>query len=156
MNWRGLNLGIGGLSQLSDAVTRSISAENFDGSKGGGARATEGTGASAARELGPGWKISPSINLAAQTTVSLAEIEGPGVIQHIWLTVHPTAWRRLILRFFWDDETEPSIETPLGDFFANGWCERCNITSLAVAVNPAGGFNCYWEMPFRRRARITV
>ena len=100
MNWRGLNLGIGGLSQLSDAVTRSISAENFDGSKGGGARATEGTGASAARELGPGWKISPSINLAAQTTVSLAEIEGPGVIQHIWLTVHPTAWRRLILRFF--------------------------------------------------------
>ena len=48
------------------------------------------------------------------------------------------------------------METPIGDFFCNGWCERCNITSLAVCVNPAGGFNSYWEMPFRKRARITV
>ena len=149
-------MGIGGLSQLSNAVTRSISAENFDGRKGGGGQATEGTGAVAARELGQGWKVSPSIHIPARTTVTLADIDGPGVIQHIWLTVHPTAWRRLVLRFFWDDEPTPSVETPLGDFFANGWCERCNITSLAVAVNPAGGFNSYWEMPFRKRARITV
>lgn len=156
MSFPGLNTGIGGLSRLSNAVTRSISAENPDGRKGGGGRALAGTGAVAARELGQGWKISPSINIAGNTTVTLADIDGPGAIQHIWLTVHPTAWRRLIFRCYWDDEPTPSIETPLGDFFANGWCERCNITSLAVAVNPAGGFNSYWEMPFRRRARITV
>ena len=57
---------------------------------------------------------------------------------------------------YWDGEATPSVEVPLGDFFCNGWCERCNITSLPVAVNPAGGFNSYWEMPFRKHARITV
>ena len=60
------------------------------------------------------------------------------------------------MRIYWDDEATPSVETPLGDFFCNGWGERCNVSSLPVAVNPAGGFNCYWEMPFRKRARITV
>jgi len=70
--------------------------------------------------------------------------------------VIPEAWRELVIRFYWDNEEHPSIETPLGDFFCNGWCTRCNITSLAVAVNPAGGFNCYWEMPFRQHARITL
>ena len=156
MHFPGLTMGIGGLSQLSDAETRSISAENPDGRKNGGGRSMEGTGAVAGRELGQGWKLSPSINIPGKTTALLAHIDGPGVIQHIWLTVHPTAWRRLVLRCYWDDEETPSVETPLGDFFANGWGERCNITSLAVAVNPAGGFNCYWEMPFRTRARITV
>jgi hypothetical protein len=57
---------------------------------------------------------------------------------------------------YWDNEPTPSVEVPLGDFFCNGWCERCNITSLPIAVNPAGGFNSYWEMPFRQQARITV
>ncbi|MBW7883879.1 MAG: DUF2961 domain-containing protein [Caldilineaceae bacterium] len=151
-----LSAGLGGLSRLSSAVTRSISAENPNGAKGGGGRATQGTGAIAARELGQGWKISPSIQIGGHATAVLAEIEGPGIIQHIWLTVHPSAWRRLIFRCYWDGEATPSIETPLGDFFANGWCERCNISSLAVAVNPAGGFNSYWEMPFRDHARITV
>jgi len=156
MPFPGLSTGLGGLSRLTDAVTRSISAENPDGRKGGGGRAMEGTGAVAARELGQGWKISPCINIAGYATATLAAIDGPGVIQHIWLTVHPSAWRRLLFRCYWDDEPTPSVETPLGDFFANGWCERCNIASLAVAVNPAGGFNSYWEMPFRKHARITV
>ena len=152
----GLGVHLGNLSRLSAAETRSISAENFTGEKGAGGRATEGTGADAARELGQGWKVSPSIRIAGGETVTLAEIDGPGAIQHIWLTVHPTFWRRLVLRIYWDDEATPSVETPLGDFFANGWGERCNIASIPVAVNPAGGFNCYWEMPFRKRARITV
>jgi hypothetical protein len=136
--------------------TRSISAENPTGAKGQGGRATDGTGAAAARELGQGWKVSPSINIDSSSTVNLADIEGPGVIQHIWLTVHPTAWRRLVVRCYWDGEATPSIETPLGDFFCNGWCERCNVSSLPIAVNPAGGFNSYWEMPFRKHARITI
>ncbi|MCA1595021.1 MAG: DUF2961 domain-containing protein [Chloroflexi bacterium] len=155
-SFNGLGMGLGSLSRLSSAVTRSISAENFTGEKGGGARATEGTGAASARELGPGWKISPSINIPGQATVTIADIKGPGAIQHIWNTVHPDWWRRLVLRIYWDGEETPSIETPLGDFFCSGWCRRCNVTSLPVAVNPAGGFNSYWEMPFRKSARITL
>ncbi len=146
-SFNGLGLGIGNLSRLSHAETRSISAENFTGARGQGGMATEGTGAIPGRELGQGWKISPSINIGASSTVTLADVDGPGVIQHIWLTCHPTFWRRLVVRFYWDDEETPSIET---------LAPRCNITSLAVCVNPAGGFNCYWEMPFRQHARITV
>jgi hypothetical protein len=100
--------------------------------------------------------VSPSIHLAPNQVVTLADITGSGAIQHIWLTVHPQWWRRLVIRFYWDGEESPSVETPLGDLFCNGWCVRCNVSSLAVAANPAGGFNCYWEMPFRRSARITL
>ena len=118
--------------------------------------ATEGTGAVWARELGRGWKVSPSIPVPGLSTVTLADIAGPGAIQHIWITVDPVTWRHLVLRCYWDDEPTASVEVPLGDFFANGWCERCNVSSLPVAVNPAGGFNCFWQMPFRSRARITI
>jgi D-arabinan exo alpha-(1,3)/(1,5)-arabinofuranosidase (non-reducing end) len=154
--FNGLNMHLGNLSRLSNAVTRSISAENFNGEAGKGGMATEGEGSNAARELGQGWKVSPCITVQPRQLVSLADIDGPGAIQHIWLTVTPEAWRRLVIRFYWDNEDSPSIEVPLGDFFCNGWCTRCNITSLAVAVNPAGGFNCYWEMPFRKHAKITL
>lgn len=154
--FNGLGMHLGNLARLSKAESRSISAENFDGAKGRGGMATEGTGAVAARELGQGWKISPSINIAANSTAILADIEGSGAIQHIWLTVHPQHWRRLVFRCYWDNEDTPSIETPIGDFFCNGWTVRCNIASLPIAVNPAGGFNSYWEMPFRTHARITV
>ncbi|MFO7321733.1 MAG: DUF2961 domain-containing protein [Chloroflexota bacterium] len=154
--FNGLNMHLGNLSRLSNAQTRSISPENFTGEPGKGGMATEGTGARAARDLGQGWKVSPSIHIEPNQTVTLAEIEGPGAIQHIWLTVHPEWWRKLVIRFYWDEEETPSIETPLGDFFCNGWGVRCNVSSLAVCVNPAGGFNCYWEMPFRKSARITL
>lgn len=155
-NFNGLGMGLGNLSQLSKAKTRSISAENFTGAKGKGGMATEGTGASCARDLGQGWKISPSIAIAPQSTVTLAEIEGPGAIQHMWMTTFPGNWRSLVLRVYWDSEENPSIETPYGDFFANGWCEPCQINSLPVAVNSSGGMNAYWEMPFRKSARITL
>ena len=118
--------------------------------------AIEGTGANAARDLGQGWKVSPSISIPPHETVTLAEIEGPGAIQHIWMTTFPGNWRKLVLRFYWDDEENPSVETPYGDFFANGWCQRCNVNSLPVAVNPAGGMNSYWEMPFRKSAQLPL
>jgi hypothetical protein len=154
--FNGLHMSLGTLSRLSHAQTRSVSAENFTGEKGKGGMATDGTGAQAARDLGQGWKVSPCIHLAPHQTATLADIEGAGAIQHIWITVAPRWWRSLILRCYWDDEPEPSVEVPLGDFFCNGWCVRSNVSSLAVAVNPAGGFNSYWEMPFRRHARLTV
>ncbi len=154
--FNGLYTGLGNLARLSHARTRSISAENFTGEKGRAGMATEGTGAVAASDLGQGWKVSPSINIAPRTMVTLAEIEGPGCIQHFWNTVAPVRWRQLVLRIYWDGEETPSVETPLGDFFCSGWCQRCNVSSIPIAVNPAGGFNSYWQMPFRRSARFTL
>ena len=155
-SFNGLGMHLGNLSRLSNARTRSISAENPDGAKGRGGMATEGTGAHGARELGQGWKVSPSIVIAPGATITLADIQEAGAIQHIWMTTHPLHWRRLVLRAYWDAEDAPSLECPFGDFFANGWCERCNVNSLPVVVNPAGGMNSYWEMPFRQRARLTI
>ena len=154
--FNGLGMHLGNLWELSDAVTRSISAENFTGEKGAGGMAENGTGAVVARELGRTWKVSPSVNIAGQETFVLADVTGPGAIQHIWITCHPDFWRRLVLRMYWDGEETPSVEVPLGDFFCNGWCERANVNSIPVAVNPAGGFNSYWEMPFCKSARLTV
>jgi hypothetical protein len=158
MNFNGLGMNLGNLSRLSNAKTRSISPENFTGEKGKGAMATEGTGAECARDLGRGWKISPSVGIAAGQTFVLADITEPGAIQQIWLT--PTGnWRFSILRIYWNDQEHPSVECPIGDFFACGWGKRENYTpvnSLPVCVNPGSAFNCYWEMPFRKRCRITL
>ncbi len=112
--------GSGHLSRLSGAQTRSISAENPTGEKGRGAMATEGTGAAAARDLGRGWKVSPSIRIQPGEVATLADIRGEGAIQHIWLTTHVRHWRRLILRFYWEDDEAPAVEVPVGDFFCNG------------------------------------
>jgi len=150
-----LRAGLGGLSRLSRARTRSISPENFTGEKGKGAMATEGRGANAARDLGRGWKISPSVGIKAGQTLTMGEVQGEGVIQHIWMT--PTGpWRHLILRVYWDGEPSPSVETPVGDFFASGWGGYAQISSLAVCVNPGSAFNSYWEMPFLKGFRITM
>jgi D-arabinan exo alpha-(1,3)/(1,5)-arabinofuranosidase (non-reducing end) len=144
------------IARLRNVTTRSISPENVDGAKGGGGRATEGTGAYAARDLGPGWKISPSVIIGAGNTYSMAIIDGPGLITHIWLTTDSNYWRTLVLRAYWDHADEPAIEVPLGDFFASGWGRFAQVSSSMIAVNPHGGFNCYWPMPFQRNARLTV
>jgi hypothetical protein len=153
--FNGIDVNMGNLYRLSDARTRSISPENFNGEKGKGGMATTGTGSNASRDLGQGWKVSPSVKIKSKTTFTLAEIEGPGAIQHIWMT--PTGnWRYSILRFYWDDETTPSVECPVGDFFGMGWGRYAKLTSLAVTVNPGSAFNCYWTMPFKRKCRITM
>ena len=154
-DFNGLDLTLGNLSRLSKAQSRSISPESFTGEKGQAGMATNGTGKSCARELGQGWKISPSVGIKAGTTFTLGDIKGPGAIQQIWMT--PTGnWRTSILRFYWDDEADPSIECPVGDFFACGWGKYCQISSMSVCVNPGSAFNCYWQMPFRKKARITL
>ena len=143
------------LTELSDKQSRSISPENFSGEKGKGGMATEGTGAIAARELGQGWKVSPSVVVKAGSTFTMADIDGPGNIEQIWLT--PTGnWRFSIIRIFWDDQEHPSVECPIGDFFACGWGKFAQLSSLAVCVNPGSAFNCYWPMPFAKRCRITL
>ncbi|MDP6041941.1 MAG: DUF2961 domain-containing protein [Candidatus Latescibacteria bacterium] len=152
--FNGLGMNMGNLSLLSDAKTRSISPENFTGEKGKGGMATEGTGSGPARDLGQGWKVSPSIRIQPGETFELADIDGPGAIQQIWMT--PTGhWRFGILRIYWDDEETPSVECPVGDFFACGWGRYAQVSSLPICVNPGSAFNCYWEMPFRKRCRVT-
>jgi hypothetical protein len=151
----GLGVNLGNLYRVSKAETRSISPENFTGEKGKAGMATEGTGKGAARDLGQGWKVSPSVGIKAKSTFVLGEIKGPGCVQQIWMT--PTGnWRHSILRIYWDDETEPSVECPVGDFFACGWGQYCQINSLPVCVNPGSAFNCYWQMPFRKKAKLTL
>ena len=153
--FNGLGMNMGNLARLSNAETRSISAENFTGEKGRGGMATEGTGAGCARELGQGWKVSPSVGIEAGQTFEMADIEGPGAIQQIWMT--PTGhWRSSILRIYWDDQEQPAVECPVGDFFACGWGKYAPLVSLPVCVNPGSAFNCYWEMPFRKRCRMTM
>ncbi len=162
-NFNGLDMNMGNLYRLSDAKTRSISPENFSGEKGKGGMADPKDGdqlnisnaAHAARDLGQGWKVNPFIRIKPGETFTLAEIEGPGAIQHIWMT--PTGnWRFSIIRFYWDDEKTPSVEVPVGDFFAMGWNQYAPLSSLAVCVNPGSAFNCYWTMPFRKKCRITM
>jgi len=153
--FNGLDVNLSNLYRTSDAKTRSISPENFNGEKGKGGMATTGTGSNASRDLGQKWKVSPSVVIKKHTVFTVAEIDGPGAVQHIWMT--PTGnWRYSILRFYWDDETTPSIEVPVGDFFCQGWGKFAPVTSLAVAANPGSGLNCYWTMPFRKKCRITM
>jgi len=153
--FNGLGMNLGNLSRLSLAKTRSISPENFTGEKGKGGMATDGTGARCARDLGQGWKVSPYVVIKAGETFTLADIDGPGAIQQIWMT--PTGnWRFSILRIYWDGQENPSVECPVGDFFACGWGKYAQLSSLAVCVNPGSAFNCYWEMPFRKKCVITM
>jgi hypothetical protein len=160
----GLDMNLGNLSRLSDAKTRSISPDNFTGekAKGGMADPVKSKGqrnvanaADQAADLGPGWKVNPFIIINSGETITIAEMDGPGAIQHIWMT--PTGnWQFSIIRFYWDDEKTPSIEAPVGAFFGMGWNEFAHLNSLAVAVNPGSAFNCYWKMPFRKKCKITM
>ena len=79
----GLGVNLGNLARMSSAQTRSISPENFTGAKGAGGMAVEGTGKSPGRDLGQGWKISPSVEVAPGEVFTMGEIEGTGAIQHL-------------------------------------------------------------------------
>jgi len=162
--FNGLDMNMGNLYRLSDAKTRSISPENFTGEKGKAGMAdpvadkekpNRANASNAARDLGQGWKVNPYIRIKPGETFTLAEIEGPGAIQHIWMTPGGR-WRFSIIRIYWDDEKEPSVECPTGDFFAMGWGTYAPLSSLAICVNPGSALNCYWPMPFRKKCRITM
>ena len=89
----------------------------------------------------------------------LADLQGPGCIRRIWMTLRPVTMhnRRVILRIYWDDETEPSVEAPIGDFF--GLCHGIPyypIDTAYIAVSGQCGVTSYFLMPFARRAKIEV
>lgn len=103
-----------------------------------------------------GWHWEPY-----QTRV-LANLTGPGEIRHIWGTVGASAnrqWRRLlVLRVYFDDETTPSVECPIGDFFLAGNAMRSEVhSSLPIETSGYGkNLNSYWRMPFHKAARVEV
>jgi hypothetical protein len=150
-----MHIGLGNIYLARQAESRSISAENPTGEKGKGAMADPG-GKGAARELGLGWKVRPCITLKAGETVTLMDNEGPGVIRHMWYTFSDKFYRSAIIRIYWDGEASPSVEAPLGDFLCNSWNCRQEILAEPINVNPKGGMNIYFPMPFRKNARITV
>lgn len=163
-DFNGLNMGMGNLFRMSKAKTRSLSPENFNGAKGAGGMAdpvkdrdvrNKAVSAHAASTLGKGWKVNPCIDIDAGETMVIADIDGPGAIQQIWMT--PTGeWRKTIIRMYWDGENNPSVEVPVGDFFCAGWGVYAPLSSMAVCVNPGSAFNCYWQMPFRKHCKITM
>lgn len=154
-SFTGLTSSLENIYRVANAKTFSISPENLTGEKGKGAMAEKGSASNAASELGQGWKVNPYIVIQPGTTFTLGEITGSGAIQHIWMT--PTGnWRFSILRMYWDDEANPSVEVPVGDFFAMGWGRYAPISSQAICVNPGSAFNSYWPMPFRKKAKLTL
>lgn len=143
------------LPLITDESSRAINAENPRGEKGAGGTAASG--------LGVGRKGAPCITLKKHETATLAEIDGCGVINHIWITVTDRTsdadcfvLRDLVLRMYWDGEDTPSVEAPLGDFFCLGFGESYTVNSALINVNPLRGMNSYIPMPFVRKAVITV
>ncbi|HEX7756615.1 MAG TPA: glycoside hydrolase family 172 protein [Niabella sp.] len=162
--FNGLDMNLGTLSRLSNAKTRSISPENFTGEKGKGGMADPvgdkgkrnvANAANEARDLGKGWKVNPFIIINPGETFTMADIAGPGAVQHIWMT--PTGnFNFSIFRIYYDGEADPSVESPVGPFFGIAWNEFSPLNSLAMTVNPGSAFNSYWKMPFRKNCKITM
>jgi hypothetical protein len=153
--------GLGSLPFLTDAKTKSISPENPTGEKGKGGMAIPNpkdpkpfVNARAADDLGQGWKVSPFIRINKGETAILMDVEGEGIIQHIWMVEGLS--RSHVLRFYWDNEKTPSIEVPAPDFFAVGHELFAPVNSLAVVVNAKNALNCYWPMPFKKHVKITL
>ena len=138
-----------------NAESRSLSAENPTGEKGRGAM-VDPNDEGPARELGLGWKVRPCLTLKAGETIALMDHDGPGIIRHMWFTFNEAFYRDIIIRVYWDEQEAPSVEAPLGDFLCNSWASRQNILALPINVNPSGGMNSYFPMPFKKHARITV
>ena len=147
---------LSGAAELKNWRSRSINAENPTGEKGRGGMAVS--------PLGPSRKGSPCLtDIHPGDTVTLCEMDGPGFITHIWITVtnktteaDSNVLRDLVLRMYWDGEETPSVESPLGDFFCCGFARECQVTSMPVSVIPNRGFNCYFRMPFAKKAKITL
>ncbi len=133
-----------------DTKTFACSSENPTGEKGGGSRGT------------PRDKLRPCTTVQPGETLTLAALEGSGVIEDIWIG-GDTGWQ-FILRFYWDGQSYPSVEAPLPAFFGYGYNNNVpdingnfpTLNSAMFLVAPCRGLNSYWPMPFRRGCRITL
>jgi len=108
-----------------------------------------------------------NFNVPPGATHVLLDAAGPGVITHIWMTFlgpEPHRWaakgsadhQEMMLRMYWDGESKPSVEAPVGDFFANCFGLRSEVISVPVVVEDGDSYNSYWQMPFRKSARIEI
>jgi hypothetical protein len=152
-----------GLPYQAGTVTRQISAENPTGDKGRACLWDPNPEdpylrhSGPAVELGRGWKVRPFIPVRAGETAVLADFDGPACINQVWITSDFAWYRQLVLRIYWDNESEASVEVPLGDFFAMGHdSEPHLVNSLPVVVGPYRGCGCFWQMPFRKHCQITL
>ena len=112
------------------------------------ATSRESTGANADfRKLTPG------------TTLTILDADGPGMISHMWFTIaspEPYHLKRIILRIYWDGETSPSVETPIGDFFGLGLGVYHTWQSAMLSVGNSNAMNSFFPMPYAHHARITI
>jgi len=129
-------------------VSRAISWENQKGEPGQGGKTLDGR------------KGSPCIPyLRSGHTATMMDIDGCGVIRHIWFTIpdrDPEALRNIILRMYWDGSETPSVEVPIGDFFGTAHGRAVTLDSSLVTATAGRGFNCYFPMPFETHARVTL
>ncbi|MGD0694842.1 MAG: glycoside hydrolase family 172 protein [Terriglobia bacterium] len=97
--------------------------------------------------------------IASGQTFTLLDEAGPGVITHVWITIASDEHyhlKKLVLRMYWDGESTPSVEAPIGDFFGLGLGDYFLYQSIPLAVGSDKALNCFFPMPFQRHARITV
>ena len=110
---------------------------------------------------------SDNFRVAPGATNVLLDVKGAGVITHLWLTFlgpERQDWapqgsanhQEMLLRIYWDGRERPAVEAPVGDFFANCFGERREVISLPVMVEDGDSYNCFWQMPFRKSARIEI
>jgi hypothetical protein len=130
-------------------------------------RPREATSARVASNSPHDWSNADNRWIKPGETYTLAELEGPGVIRHIWFTFPESAasWiskggsaspDEIVLRMYWDGAEEPAVESPLGDFFACGFGMRAPVRSVPVQVQGGDSYNCFWPMPFFKSARLTI
>ncbi len=132
-------------------ISRSISFENPTGAPGEGGQA--------ASRLGPGRKGAAYRVFEPGETVQLADIEGPGTIRHIWMTISdrkPETFRSFVIRAYWDGQEHASIECPLSDFFGFGHGKVESYQSAVHSLGENAGMNIWLPMPFTRRAYLTL
>lgn len=160
------------ISKLTNGKTRLITAENVYGKKEAGGKAVPGgtyyedvaligqnpctDSPHPARDLGIGWKVRPYIILPKSSVTTILDADYSGTITHIWMTFDRQMTRDLIIRMYWDGEKTPSVESPVGDFFGAPFKENICINAIPLNINPKNGCNCFFPMPFRKGARITV
>ncbi len=107
----------------------------------------------------PTGRNADSRRIAPGATFTVLDADGPATISHIWFTIadnEPYNLKRIVLRMYWDNETTPSVETPIGDFFGLGLGYYYNWQSEMLSVGSVKALNCFFPMPFARHARITV